>query len=888
MSVCRNWFYLAILFSPLFLYSQTTIVPNKTQSPSKQKKASVLMPYNRLIRSAGKVISFGDSTLENHALDICLLPDQQHIVIEDRYGIAVLDNKTNSLVERWTFQNNGQWSGLMSTYSGITSFSEAGTTYIVWGAAGSGGKSALVIAEWKEGQITQASSISFEKTLPADLALPNQVVSNVEDGVRFLYTVLNGNNELVKIRFSDKKIVWKMKTGVAPYGLCIANNKIYVTNWAGPVAIDKTKESAGVPWGNAYVEAKTGATSRGTVDVFAATDGRHIIELEVGLHPTSLITVSSRQLVYVVNGNSDFVSVIDVATDKVIDTIHTGLFGHMKLTGSTPNAIAIDEKNNFLYVANGLDNAILKIRQGSYAAGKKIKEARVIGLIPTEAYPGGLLVNNSKIYVANIESSGANVLTKASDIRTGEGNNAIRKTAAFTSHRQRASVSVIDLPSDRQLKQYTKEVQINNLINKALATTATPRKNILPKPVPERIGEPSVFKHVVYIIKENRTYDQVFGDVATGNGAPDLCTFGSTVTPNQHQLVNQFSLLDNYYCSGKSSAEGHQWTDAAMVTDYIEKNVRAWFRSYPHRQYDALVYGKAGFIWNHAMDHGKKVRIYGEACFTEFDEKLNWTDIYRKYVNKQPFVFRNTSTISRVRPILSQTYPGYDNPKINDQLRADAFIKEWKSYETRQGDSLPDLMIVALPNDHTAGTAPGYPTPRAMVADNDLALGRIVEAITHSRFWDSTVVFVTEDDSQSGWDHVSPYRSTGFVLSPYSALEKTVRTNYNQTSMVRTIEQILGLPPMNIIDATADLMVDCFSFEKRIVQFQAVPNKISLEEMNPSLSQLKGRALQLAKRSATNLFTEIDDGDDDAMNEILWFALKGNTPYPKLHQEGKK
>lgn len=880
-NVRRICICLTILSLPVLLYSQKT-VQNKSESLPAQTAQPVLMPYNRLIRSAGKVVLFGDSSLENHALDVALLPGNQHIAIEDRYGIAILDVKSSALIERWTFQNNGKWSGLMSSFSGITSFAEAGKTYIAWGAAGAGGRSALIIAEWKGGHIAQVSSVDFDKSAPAALALPNQVLSSVENGVRFLYTVLNGNNELVKIRFSDKNIAWRAKTGVAPYGLCIANEKVYVTNWAGPSVNDESRESAGVPWGSAYVNPKTGATSRGTVDVFAASDGHHLKEIEVGLHPTSLLSITATNLIYVVNGNSDFLSVVDATTDKVMDTVYTGLFGQYKLTGSTPNAVAVDEKSGSVYVANGLDNAILKIRQGVYANSRKLKSARILGLIPTEAYPGGLLVNNGKIYVANIEGSGSNVVTKGSDIRGEDENNSIKTTPAFTAHRQYASVSVINVPTDQQLSQYSKEVQANNLVTKALATMAAPRKNATPKPVPERIGEPSVFKHVVYIIKENRTYDQIFGDVATGNGAADLCTFGNMVTPNQHELASKFSLLDNYYCSGKSSAEGHQWTDAAMVTDYVEKNVRAWFRSYPHRQYDALVYGKFGFLWNQALDHGKKVRIYGEACFTEFDEKQNWTDIYRKYKAGQPFSLRNTSTISRVRPILSQTYPGYDNPKINDQMRADAFIKEWKTYENQAADPMPNLMIVALPNDHTAGTAPGYPTPGAMVADNDLALGRIIEAITHSRFWDSTVVFVTEDDSQSGWDHVSAYRSTGFVISPYSALGAAVHTNYNQTSMVRTIEQILGMPPMNIIDATADVMKDCFSDEKRDIKFQALANKIPLDEMNPSLSQLKGKALQMAKQSATGLFTEIDDGDDDAMNEILWFALKGNIPYPKF------
>ena len=241
--------------------------------------------------------------------------------------------------------------------------------------------------------------------------------------------------------------------------------------------------------------------------------------------------------------------------------------------------------------------------------------------------------------------------------------------------------------------------------------------------------------------------------------------------------------------------EGHQWTDAAMVTDYVEKNVRAWFRSYPHVQYDALVYDQKGFIWNNAADHGKTVRIYGEASMPDIDESLSWTDIYKMYQKGEMPKFRNTTTISRVEPMLSQNYPASDYFKIPDQARADAFIKELKEYESLPGEQFPELSVMALSLDHTSGTRPGMPTPRAMVADNDLALGRIIEAISQSRFWENTVIFVTEDDSQAGWDHVSAYRTTGFVVSPYSQSGKVVSTNYNQTSMVRSIEQILGIPP---------------------------------------------------------------------------------------------
>jgi hypothetical protein len=318
-----------------------------------------------------------------------------------------------------------------------------------------------------------------------------------------------------------------------------------------------------------------------------------------------------------------------------------------------------------------------------------------------------------------------------------------------------------------------------------------------------------------------------------------------------------------------------------MVTDYVEKNVNAWFRSYPHVLADALVYNKKGFLWNNALDHGKTVRVYGEACKPRWKGDASWTEIYRSYLNGKPVEFANTTTISRVEPILSPSYPCFDGPASTDQIKADAFIKELTEFEKMPGDQLPQLMVMALPADHTAGMREGFPTPRAMVADNDLALGRIIEALSKSRFWDSTVVFVTQDDPQSGWDHVSAYRTVGFVISPYSMLSKTVHTNYNQTSMVRTIEQILGIPPMNVIDATALPMFDCFSDVRQKKEFNHLKNNVPLDEMNKTTSMLSGKAKKYAKLSALPMFDHIDGGDDNLLNHILWYAAMGNKPYPK-------
>lgn len=831
----------------------------------KQNKKQHLMPFNRIIQSAGEVIRFGNPELENHALDIANLSEKGLMVIEDRYGIVALNILENKIVDRFTFADLPHYKGFVSTYSGIKTFQLNGKTFVLWSASESNNPNAsIMIAEWRDG-FKNISAIAIEKRAPANNALPNDLAVAEENGAWFIYAVLNGNNELLKIKWADKSIVWKSNTGIAPYGIAIANHKIYVSNWAGNIAIDSTKERAGVPWGLAYTDPRTGATATGSVSVFEQHSGEKVMDISVGLHPNAMKASEDGKYIYVSNGSSDAISVIQSKTNKVVETIPVSLqLAIDSLHGSTPNALELNEANNILYVANGLNNAIAVVELGKNSAANGKGKSVVTGFIPTEAYPGGLKIYKNLLVVTNLESNGSNVIDT--------------RKKARTIHQQIASVSIIPIPNVKDLEIYTQQVVQLNLANRIEQLQLAPRENIAAIPVPERLGEPSVFKHVIYIIKENKTYDQVFGDLPKGKNDSTLCVFGEKVTPNLHALAKQFGWMDDYYASGKSSAEGHQWTDAGMVSDYVEKMVRAWFRSYPHRQEDALVYNKNGFIWNQALDHGKSVRVYGEACETIYNTKRNWSSLYRDYKNGIQPDWHNTSTIARIRPIISTTYPDCDNINFTDQQRATIFLEDWKNYEANH--NLPNLMVLSLPNDHTTGTSPGFPTPNAMVADNDLAVGRIVEAISKSKYWDSTAIFITEDDSQGGWDHISSYRTLGLVISKYSK-GKLVTTNYNQTSMLRTIEQILGLPPMNIIDASARLMTDCFESTKNSKPYSAVLNNIPLDEMNPEINTLSGKAKKFALESRDEAFKDVDGGEDDKMNRILWFYAKGNSAYPK-------
>jgi hypothetical protein len=396
---------------------------------------------------------------------------------------------------------------------------------------------------------------------------------------------------------------------------------------------------------------------------------------------------------------------------------------------------------------------------------------------------------------------------------------------------------------------------------------------------------------VVYIIKENRTYDQVLGDVLEGNGDPSLCVFGARLTPNQHKMVSEFVLLDNAYCSGILSADGHQWSDTAFATDYMEKSFAGFPRSYPDGMedddVDALAYSSSGFIWDNALAHGKTVRDYGEFAITEkswrdpsHNADPKFLDVYRDFIDQTDRVrISSRPAIESLRPYLATNTVGWDMD-VPDVFRAAQFIKELGQYE-RSGD-FPNLIVICLPNDHTSGTKAGAPTPAAHVADNDLAFGRIVEAISRSRFWKETCIFAVEDDPQAGWDHVSGYRTTAYVISPWTVRRKVVSTQYNQTSILRTIELILGLPPMNIMDATATPMSDCFTDRPDYTPFVAVPNNVPLDEMNPDPKRISDARLRRdALASARLPLREPDRCPEDLLNRILWHAMKGaHTPYP--------
>ncbi|HTE28471.1 bifunctional YncE family protein/alkaline phosphatase family protein, partial [Flavitalea sp.] len=634
--------------------------------------------------------------------------------------------------------------------------------------------------------------------------------------------------------------------------------KAYVTNWGGrrPNSKDLTSFSSGSP---VVVDKKTGIASSGTVSVIDLVTNKVIKELTVNLHPSGMTFSQDSTELYVANANSDLVSVINTKSDKVIRTISTKPMQELPF-GSAPNALTLSADGKTLYVANAGNNVLAVI---------DLSTGKVKGLIPTGWYPSAVILsdNGRELIVANTKGVGSR--------QTGNRPNGHSVTD------QLGSVSFITVPDKSTLETYTIKAATNMRLPGI--ARSIPLEQVKEKlvPVPTRPGEKSVFKHVIYIVKENRTYDQVLGDMPQGNGDSTLCQFGRKISPNHHSLAEQFVLLDNMYCNGVKSAEGHQWTSQGYVTDYLEKAFPDFARSYPWSGDDPLVFASSGFIWDNVIKSGLKFRTYGEFVQDKVTpENATWMDIYKDYKEGTGKIKIHASArLHTIRPYVCPTYTG--SPRtINDQYKATEFIKELNAFE--KNDSFPNFMIMSLPNDHTSATQEDFPTPRAMVADNDLALGRIVEAVSKSKFWKETVIFVIEDDAQNGLDHVDGRRTISFCISPYTKRKSVVSTLYNQNSILRTIQLILGVAPMSQFDLIATPMVDCFTSEPDFTPYKVLPNLIPLDEMNPKLTTLSGKQKYWAEKSM-EMNLAIDEADEDTLNLILWHSVKGyDTPYPIL------
>ncbi len=825
------------------------LVPAGTQIPlpGLRPQALALSPDGRLLAVSGK-------TSELVIIDPALGTIAQRVALPDPPSANILEPDQKGQV----------------SYTGLV-FSPDGSRLYLSNVNGS----IEVFSVSEDGTVIPSHSILLppadaprrKKEIPAGLALST-------DG-RWLYVCANLSNRLLVIDAHTNTVTQIFDVGVAPYDVRLVDGKAYVSNWGGrrPKPGDLTG-----PAGRGTVvkvDPVTHIANEGSVSIIDIASGS-TKEILVQLHSSALAVSHDGRYVVCANAASDNLSVIDTRSDTIVETIWVKA-SPADLFGASPNALCFSPDGKRLFVANGTQNAIAVVN-----FDPQDRESSLLGLIPVGWFPGALSFHTKHrmLCVANIK--GLPVEPKQDRTTGGQG---------FNTHHYHGSVSLVPVPNQNELKSFTEVVYANYHRERISGALEKPRSNQPPRPVPERIGEPSVFKHVVYIIKENRTYDQVLGDVPEGNGDPSLCLFGEQVTPNQHKMAREFVLFDNTYCCGILSADGHQWSTTAFGTDYLEKSFAGWPRSYPDGMgpddADALAYAPSGFIWDNALRNKVSIWNFGEfvqpECrWTDSERKgqPQWKDYWEEYLHGQgDVVIGSEPTIETIRPFTPTDTVGWIM-EVPDVWRARYITEQIAAWE-REGQ-MPQLILICLPNDHTSGTRAGSPTPAACAADNDLAFGRIIEAFSHSRFWKDMVIFGIEDDPQNGFDHVSGYRTTAYCISPYTKRGTVVSTQYNTTSLLRTIEQILGLPPMNQFDATATPMFDCFTTTPDFTPFEAVPNQIPLDQMNPDPKDIADSLLrQNARISASLNFRRIDACPEDTLNRILWHAIKGSSaPYP--------
>jgi DNA-binding beta-propeller fold protein YncE len=604
-----------------------------------------------------------------------------------------------------------------------------------------------------------------------------------------------------------------------PYGCCLdeKQQRLYVSLWA-----------------------------QAAVSVIDLSTGKVLTRWQAEEHPCEMALTRSGKLLYVANANRNTVTVFDTSDGKALETIWAAFFPDSP-PGSTPNSLALSPDEKTLFVANANVNAI-----AVFNVSQRGKSASY-GFIPVGWYPTSVRVtpDGRRLLVAN---------GKGATAKSNPGGTLPRKNTDYTAILYKGTLSVIDLPNgkdwDQKMAAWTAEAYARTPLKAEAAVSGTPPAG---NPIPAKVGDPSPIKYVIYIIKENRTYDQVLGDMPQGNGDAKLCLFPDRVSPNHHKLAREFVLLDNFYADAEISASGHEWSMGAYCNDFVEKT---WPLNYGHGKDGKFPYPaegnfpiaspSSGYLWDRARQTGVSYISYGE--FVTDNPKVD-----------KPGRARLKSLQGHIDPM----YRGFDLG-YTDQKRADRYLSEFKRLEA--ADQMPRLQIVRLPNDHTHAATPFFPTPSAYVADNDLALGRIIEMVSHSKYWPQTAIFVVEDDSQNGCDHVDAHRTVALLASPYAKRGVKDSTMYSTTSMLRTMELILGFKPMSQFDAAATPMFNSFQAEPDPRPYELLPSNIELGERNQASAWGAHLKMNFAKEDAA---------DEYLLNEVIWKSVRGaGSPMP--------
>ncbi len=638
---------------------------------------------------------------------------------------------------------------------------------------------------------------------------------DIDDAAGILYVVTKEDNKLYMINLSTKKVFHQTLLGKAAYTCLLSPDKkeLYISLWGGNKIV-----------------------------VFDTGKRKITANIAVGDNPNEIILNKKGNVLYIANANDNSVSVVNVRKRSVMEVLNTALFAHSPI-GSAPNGLALSSNEHTLYIANADNNclAVFNVKNQGKSNSK--------GFIPTGWYPTNVKVVGKKIFVTNgkgfssfANPKGPNPASPGQLVEQHVGDTTVKVVPDFIAGLMKGTLSIIDEPNEALMAIYSRAVYKNTRYRKQLEFSTAGEKG---NPIPMKVGASSPIKYVFYIIKENRTYDQVLGDVKEGNGDTSLVLFGEKITPNQHKLAKEFVLLDNFYADGEVSADGHNWSTSANATEYLEKT---WVSSYGKRggSFDAegrsaIANPPKGFIWDYCNRAGVSYRTYGE--FID-DGKPNIPSLRNHFCTYYP----NSSFDTR------------------DTTRFSFWRKEFDSL--LNVNQVPRFNSIWLGNDHTKGLVFGSPTPFAFVADNDLAVGLFVEHLSKSSIWKECAIFIVEDDAQNGPDHVDAHRTTAFLAGPFVKRGFVDHNMYSTSSMLRTIELILGLPPMSQFDAAATPMWHSFTANANYKPFAALPSTINLNDKNTATNAT-------ARLSSTFDFSEEDKVPDIIFSQVIWKAVKG-------------
>ena len=791
--------------SPVQPAPQSPTLPGAIHSDSAPAEDRTLLPNGWYLTPAGQSIPLTSDL----PLNMVLAPDGVHLAITNngngRQTIDLVNLQKNQVVSSVTIGK--AWLGL--TFSKRHHYLYA-----------SGGNDDIIIRYMLSGDtLINKDTLTLGRPWPAEKISPTGLT--LDEAHDRLYVVTKEDDALYVCNTKTMKVLSRLPLGAEAY-TCILNPtspELYISAWGGrKVWIYNTKDDA-------------------LLDSVATGD-----------HPTDMAMTANGKWLYTADANSNSVTVIDVRSRKVVETLHTALSPDAPI-GSTTNSVCLSPDGKTLYIANA-DNNYLAVFDVSDPG-----HSHSLGFIPVGWYPTCVRAHGRQILVTN--GKGLASMPNPLEHQPGQPRNKKGyKTSGDSDKDQyigsmlKGALSVIPAPTAETLAAYTRQVYGNTPYSAQREQQAPGEPG---NPIPRKAGEPSPIKYVFYVLKENRTYDQLLGDMPQGNGDTSLCLFGRRVTPNAHALASAFVLLDNFYVDAEVSADGHNWSMAGYATDFVEKN---WPSNYSGRggNYDfdgsrPVANPTKGFIWNYCQRAGVSFRNYGE-----FED------------NGPP-----TLDLLKTADHYCRPYTGW-NLDTQDIRREAVFEQDFDSLV--KAGAVPHFSTIYLPNDHTSGGRKGAYTPVAQIADNDLALGRLVDHISHSAIWGQSAIFVLEDDAQDGPDHVDAHRSPAYVISPYIRRGAVNHTMYSTTSVLRTMELILNLPPMSQYDAAATPLYGCFDAQPDTTPFNAVPAGVDINVRNTA-------STASAMLSARFDLTRADAVPDALLNEVIWKAVKGeNSPVP--------